>query len=281
MEVNDKRDYHKVDKNGHILETKVATDTSQVPSGYHMGWSMDQVFIEPVWRDGEWKENKTDDEVASLLLSRDNIKAKNDLEKPVSVAAFNNIKIAVRKILKQVDMTNEELLELIEVYPKWSEVEDNTPLGVGDYYQHNGKLYVIPMGKGHNKQSNWAPDTAHSEFEEVLPEGVIPMWIKGEGYSKGAKVTHINYVWTSKHLGNVAEPGQDEAGGYRFWTKGEYIGEGEEPLEFPKDSEIIKDWVKGKTYGLGDKVKYGDVIYESIHPNNTWEPPEWSVWKEL
>ena len=49
-----------------------------------------------------------------------------------------------------------------------------------------------------------------------------------------------------------------------------------------RPADLIEEWddVNRKVYNIGDKVRIGDYIYESVIDNNTWAPREFPVaWK--
>lgn len=276
MEMNKRRDYHRVDEQGNITSTiTVVLHHSDLPADYHLGWGVDEIFIEPIWIDGYWIESKTEEEIEVVLDKAEENLRRVKQEKPITISSFNSLILAVRTILKQVDLTDDQMLGMIEIYTDWEKVEDGTKLSESEYYKYKDKLYQVRDGKGHLKQEDWMPDISHSEFRQVLPEGVVPIWYPERGYELGEQVTHNDYVWTSKQPGNVAEPGADKEGGYRFWTK-EIDSDAEEP-----EVEEITDWIEGTEYIIGQRVKYKDKIYESTHAHNTWAPTEWSVWKKI
>lgn len=120
------------------------------------------------------------------------------------------MKFANRKLVKQVDLSNEELLELIDIYEDWSNLPVGHPIKEGEYYKYEGNLYEVVAGKSHNKQDDWKPTEA-SLFNRVQPPNVIPEWVQPLGahdaYGKSAKVTHNGKDWESTVDNNTWEPG--------------------------------------------------------------------------
>jgi len=122
----------------------------------------------------------------------------------------SNLK-ATRKLVRQDEMTPEELLELVDIYPKW---EEELEVKVDELYKHEDGLYKVIQG--HTTQSDWTPDVAQSMFVKVQPTNVIPIWVQPIGstdaYSFGDKVTYNGEVWESIWVGenvNTAVPDGD------------------------------------------------------------------------
>lgn len=160
------------------------------------------------------------------MLSEEIIKTYSHNEK-LGIArliyAENKANVESTRKLLQINMADEELVDHINLYPKWNNIPVNTFIEELTYLQYKDKLYQCRKGKGHNKQANWNPKDAVSEFEEVgVAKDVIPAWESGKGYSIGDKVTHQGFIWTSKVAGNIAEP-SDDSGFYRYWEQGDEV----------------------------------------------------------
>ena len=108
--------------------------------------------------------------------------------------------IATRKLLKEVEMTPEELLEMVDIFPSWESLIGTKP-SLDTKFKYEGKLYKIISATTHTFQENWLPTTAVSLYVEIIPEGVIPIWVQPIGtqdaYSFGDKVTYNGEVWIS------------------------------------------------------------------------------------
>ena len=118
------------------------------------------------------------------------------------------MKRANRKLVKEADLSDEELLDMIEIYPKWDSVKSNMELRVGEYYRHNEELYQVVQA--HITQPDWTPDAVPALFNKVVPEGVIPEWVQPSGtqdaYNKGDKVTFEGRTYESVIDGNTWSP---------------------------------------------------------------------------
>jgi hypothetical protein len=105
---------------------------------------------------------KTDKELI-LELQRENkaLKAENIELKEKSEA---NI-IATKKMLRVDELTNEELIELKNIYPKWRDKEEFV---LDEFVRHKDKLYKVLQA--HTRQDDWTPNVATSLFTEIAPE---------------------------------------------------------------------------------------------------------------
>lgn len=114
-------------------------------------------------------------------------------------------KIEDLKLLLQKEMSVEEMLEMIDIYPEWV-------VGVAyitnDKVRYNGKLYKVIQA--HTAQADWPPDGAVSLFTEIVPEGVVPIFVQPTGahdtYNTGDKVTFEGSVYESTIDANVWSP---------------------------------------------------------------------------
>ena len=130
----------------------------------------------------------------------------HDIPQPMM---FRSMMVAVRKILKQSDMTDEELLELIDVY---DEFELGLEVIIGDYYKYQDNLYEVIQA--HTTQ--WTPDTVPALFNKVIPKGVIPEWVQPTGghdaYKIGDTVTFNGKTYESVINSNTWSPTDYPAG---------------------------------------------------------------------
>lgn len=107
-----------------------------------------------------------------------------------------------------VSFTDEQALQVSELYPLWS--GGGVSYKNGTRLNYKGILYKVLQD--HTSQPDWAPDAAPSLFAKVLvadPE-VIPAWeqpMSTNGYAAGDKVTHNEKTWESLVDNNVWEPG--------------------------------------------------------------------------
>jgi len=103
-------------------------------------------------------------------------------------------------------LSEEELLELVNVYPRY---EVDKEYKEGDLFSWHGTLYEVLQD--HTSQVDWKPDSSPSLYVSKMPEGVIPEWTQPAGghdaYALEDKVIHNEQVWISTVDDNVWEPG--------------------------------------------------------------------------
>lgn len=103
-------------------------------------------------------------------------------------------------------LDDEDALEVVELFPNWSE---GKAYAVSDRVRYNDVLYKCLQA--HTSQSDWIPADAVSLWARVLipdPE-VIPDWVQPDStnpYMMGDKVRHLDKVWVSTIDNNVWEP---------------------------------------------------------------------------
>lgn len=111
-------------------------------------------------------------------------------------------------VTMRMGATDAVALTAVDVYPEWDGA--GVAYAAGDRVLYNEILYKVLMD--HTSQEDWAPDVSPSLFAVVLiPDpDVIPAWVQPDstnGYMKGDKVTHNDYIWQSDVDNNVWEPG--------------------------------------------------------------------------
>ena len=110
-----------------------------------------------------------------------------------------------QKLIRADQLTDEEKLELIEIYEDWKIGE---ALSIGDYRKHNGKLYEVIQA--HTTQADWEPQIVSALFKVVEAQGVIPKWKQPQGahdaYKKGDKVTFEGKIYESLIDANTWNP---------------------------------------------------------------------------
>lgn len=114
----------------------------------------------------------------------------------------------LRALIEQtaVNLTDEEALTGIELFPKW---DDSKAYQTGDRVRYEDTLYKCLQN--HDAQPSWKPSDAPSLWVRVDDPSVeFPAWIQPVGaedaYPKGAKVSHLEKHWISDVDGNVWEP---------------------------------------------------------------------------
>ena len=118
--------------------------------------------------------------------------------------------VQLRKLIEQtaVNLSDEEALSGIELFPKWSE---SASYQTGDRVRYEDTLYRCLQD--HTAQATWTPTDAPSLWAEVLiPDpSVIPEWVQPDStnpYMKGDKVKHNGDTWESLIDNNVWEPSE-------------------------------------------------------------------------
>lgn len=110
-------------------------------------------------------------------------------------------------LLRQDQMTADEIAALVDLYPAWSSA--SVAYVAGDIRSYGGTLYRIVQP--HTSQPSWTPDATPALWEPCAPEGVIPAWVQPLGqhdaYQLGAQATHNGQTWQSTVANNVWEPG--------------------------------------------------------------------------
>ena len=113
--------------------------------------------------------------------------------------------IATRNMIKESQLSDEEMAELVSIYPRWQVGVDYK---IGDLVAFHGALYEVIQA--HTSQSDWKPDTAESLFKSHAPAGVIPEWEQPTGghdaYNTGDRVTFEGKVYESKIDANTWSP---------------------------------------------------------------------------
>jgi len=117
-----------------------------------------------------------------------------------------------KQALLEADLTIEQMLELIEIYPDW---EPGTEYLTGTVVKYESQLYKV-LAPGHTSQDDWTPDVTPALFKKIVPEGVIPEWVQPTGshdaYNTGDKVTFNEIVYELLIDGNVWSPEAYPAG---------------------------------------------------------------------
>lgn len=106
-----------------------------------------------------------------------------------------------------VNLTDEEAITGVELFPKWSEAASYQ---TGDRVRYDDILYKCLQS--HNSQSSWTPPDAPSLWVRIDDPSVeFPEWIQPVGatdaYPIGAKVSHNEKHWVSIYDNNIWEPG--------------------------------------------------------------------------
>lgn len=105
-------------------------------------------------------------------------------------------------------LTDEEALDGIELFPRWS--EESKAYSVNNRVSYEGTLFKCLQN--HTSQSSWTPADAPSLWVRVdNPADEWPEWIQPLGstdaYPLGAKVSYDGKHWISDIDNNIWAPG--------------------------------------------------------------------------
>lgn len=113
--------------------------------------------------------------------------------------------IATKDKIIANELSDEDLLALVNVYPDW---DVGVNYEAGDVINYHNKLWEILQS--HTSQADWSPDVAVSLFAEKTPSGVIAEWKQPEGshdaYDLGDQVYYEGQVFESTINANVWSP---------------------------------------------------------------------------
>ena len=114
----------------------------------------------------------------------------------------------IRAVMEEraTTLTDEQALEVPEMFPKWRP----RAYEVGERVRYQGVLYKCIQA--HPANEAYTPDAAVSLWARVLiPDpSDIPDWVQPDStnpYMKGDKVRHAGKIWQSDIDYNVFEPG--------------------------------------------------------------------------
>ena len=112
---------------------------------------------------------------------------------------------ATRKLIRVDELSEEELFEMIDLYPQY---KMDYPYMVGDIFKYEGKLYKVIQT--HTSQLDWVPDELPALYLNLMPDNVIPEWVQPTGghdaYNIGDKVIFEGNVYESLIDGNSWSP---------------------------------------------------------------------------
>ena len=121
---------------------------------------------------------------------------------------------ATRKLIRVDELSEEELLEMIDLYESY---QVDKLYKVDDIFKHENKLYKVIQE--HTSQANWIPSELPALYLNLMPENVIPEWVQPTGshdaYNIGDKVIYEGQVYESLIDGNTWSPKDYQQG----WEK--------------------------------------------------------------
>ena len=135
------------------------------------------------------------------------------------------------------------------------------------YEQHDGAIWqvwaLVPdAGTAQDAAFMLAQIQASklSDTDALRVPALFPRYEKGHVYAQGDRILHQGalYKAISGHTATAEEPTSDP----QHWAK----------VVPASTGEAVAEWVSGKTYAKGDRVKKYGQTYESLVDSNTWEP---------
>ncbi len=125
--------------------------------------------------DGMFKSYAFDDaEFREILASEEWTNPDGEAQNPAHtsdfgvVAGIANAEKSVKTGIQTMDLTDEESLELKEMYPEW-ESKMGQQVNAGEKYQYNGKLWKVLQQ--HTVQENWKPDEGTESLYTEVSKG--------------------------------------------------------------------------------------------------------------
>lgn len=172
--------------------------------------------------------------------------------------------IALRKLIRVDELTADELVELMDIYPKWETLLTPEPQKavLNKLYRYENRLYKVRTE--HMVQADYTPDITPSLYWLYYPEGVTPEYIEGRPYSINDKIIFDGKVYTSLENNNVWNP----------TTKSDAWKE-----DLPEGA--VENYIPNKVYGIGDRMRFTDgQVWESTYFPNSWSPTTYpQAWK--
>ncbi|HZK00862.1 MAG TPA: carbohydrate-binding protein [Tissierellaceae bacterium] len=113
---------------------------------------------------------------------------------------------ATRGLVRVDEISEEELVEIIDLYPQY---KIGRVYVVDEIFKYEGRLYkVIQL---HISQEDWLPNELPAMYFNLMPENVIPEWVQPTGshdaYKIGDKAIYEGEVYESLIDGNTWSPG--------------------------------------------------------------------------
>ena len=151
--------------------------------------------------------NPENEKFKIIFLERENEELKSKVEA--------NLK-ATRKMVRVDDLTPEELVDIIDIYPTW---ENGLDVKVDEMYKYNGELFKVIQA--HTSQADWQPDIVPALFNKIQPPSVIPEWVQPtratDAPNIGDKRIYEGKVYESLIDANTTVPDGDEPYN-RYWV---------------------------------------------------------------
>lgn len=121
---------------------------------------------------------------------------------------------ATRKLIRVDELSEEELLNIIDLYEKWEPNLVFEQKDVGKLVRHEGKLYKILQP--HTSQSDWPPQDAKALYGLVQPKEVIGAWDFERDYAANPIQPGEKVIWTDGKVYESIHPSPHS------WTPTDY-----------------------------------------------------------
>lgn len=112
---------------------------------------------------------------------------------------------ATRKLIRVDELSEEELLDMIDLYESY---QVDKSYKADDIFKYEGKLYKVIQE--HTSQEDWVPSELPALYLSMMPENVIPEWVQPTGghdaYNTGDKVIYEGQVYECIIDGNTWSP---------------------------------------------------------------------------
>jgi len=200
-----KKEYYEVDmETGKPINKYIVDDEAEeTPSNYKEGWGNEMSPYKPRYdfMKGTWVDDITEGELAEKIKEA-NKPTSSELEtRALRMAAV----IATRDHVLAGDLSEEELNNLIGIYPDWAVGKKYKTDDIGVY---NHKLYKVIQA--HTSQIDWTPDSVPALFKLTVPDNVIAEWVQPTGshdaYKKDDLVTFEGDTYRSLIDANTWSP---------------------------------------------------------------------------
>jgi len=174
-------------------------------------WNL-EVDARGTWYDADGNEHEITelgDEPDSGWFSYNPVEREEELQK--EQARERALELSINKNVLKDDLSENELREILMMYPKWKVGVDYE---VDDLVRYDGHLYVVIQA--HTSQSDWAPNISSSLFSSKTPDGIIEEWVQPEGshdaYNTGDEVLYNDNIYKSTIDDNVWSPDENPDG---------------------------------------------------------------------
>jgi len=207
----------KVDEQGLFIEDVIVkeyplieVDGEMVKDESYVSAPSQGGLYKPKWTGTEWVEGLTEQEVQTIKDNVIHSLSTAELLEIIDKKLEANLN-ATRKLVKQSTLTDEKLIEFVNIYPSW---KIGKALEVDDILKYEDELYRVVQS--HTTQSDWTPNISQSLFAKIQPAGVIPIWVQPTGasdaYDIGFKVEFEGSVYESVIDANTYSPTAYPAG---------------------------------------------------------------------